>query len=185
MDIDSQSSQMPSVPSLSLTPEYAHAAPVPPNCSLITTTAVTLGGCWGEAWARPVAYTTSDSSPYSLHQIQCAPYHMHHTALQHAAMAVLPVARALVVAFLSPCSPGVVLTRVYNMSIHPSIPKYTFSIHPSIQQTKPLFKWLRSTSCCLSTTSHGAIKLTLDRHHTEVDASGNPAQSSGVYSMFT
>ena len=39
--------------------------PVPPNCSLITTTAVTLGGCWAGWWARSVAYTTPHQSQLS------------------------------------------------------------------------------------------------------------------------
>ena len=60
--------------------------------------------------------------------IPYAPYSMQHTP----AMAVLPVARALVVAFLSPCSPGVVLTRVYNMSIHRVYTRVYTWVYPSI-----------------------------------------------------
>ena len=64
------SSLMPSA--LSLSGEYAHPPPVlslPPNCSLITTTAVTLGGCWVGVPTRPhtpphhPATTSSPSSP--------------------------------------------------------------------------------------------------------------------------
>ena len=58
--------------------------------------------------------------------IPYAPYSMQHTP------AVLPVARALVVAFLSPCSPGVVLTRVYNMSIHRVYTRVYTWVYPSI-----------------------------------------------------
>ena len=64
------SSLMPSA--LSLSGEYAHPPPVlslPPNCSLITTTAVTLGGCWVGGCANaphtPPHHPATTSSPSS------------------------------------------------------------------------------------------------------------------------